>query len=142
MELEALLRAHGFMNVERPPELWEIESQDERFLPMLGEMIAIGLGVGNDLSDLTLAVSNVVVSPDDDQDEEPSIDPGDYVAVTVKGPGDWGDDVWHPGEGPTKGLLVNVAPRADDAGATLAYARDLGTEGGAVTVFLPRSDPV
>ena len=142
MELEPLLRAHGFMKVERPPELWEIETQDERFLLMLGEMIAAGLGLGNDLSELTLAVSNIVVEPDHDPDEEPWLGPGEYVAMTVKGPGAWTDDVWHPGEGPTTGLLTNVAPRADDAGAVLAYARDLGPGGGAVTVFLPRSVPV
>lgn len=64
MELDALLRAHAFMRVERPPLLWELDAQDEPF---------------------------------------------------------------------------NVAPAADTAGATYAYARDLGEEG-SVTVFLPRLD--
>jgi hypothetical protein len=142
MELDGLLRAHAFMKVERPPELWHVETEDDRFLPMLGEMIVVGLGAGSDLSELTLAVSNVVVDPDDDPHEQPSLDPGEYVAITVRGPGAWGDDVWHPAEGPTQGLLTNLAPRADDAGAVLAYARDLGAGGGAVTVVLPRSVPV
>ncbi|HJS25503.1 MAG TPA: hypothetical protein VJ913_00055 [Actinomycetota bacterium] len=44
MELEALLRAHGFMRIESPPEPWEADTQDEAFLKMLGEMIVIGLG--------------------------------------------------------------------------------------------------
>jgi hypothetical protein len=69
--------------------------------------------------------------------ETPWVEPGDYVAVTVKGPGRWSDDVWRSGDGPTRGMLVNVAPRADDAGAVYAYTRDLDGEG-AVTVFLHR----
>lgn len=135
MEFDALLRAHAFMRVKRPPELWEADTDLERFLPMLGEMIAIGLGRGNDLGDLNLTANNVTVEAD--EDERP-LTAGDYVAVTIAGPGSWSDDVWHAGEGPTRGLLANLAPRADDAGAAYAYARDLGTDGGAVTVFLPR----
>jgi hypothetical protein len=141
MHLEAVLRAHGFMRVERPPELWEADTELERFLPMLGEMIALGLSTGTELSELTLNVSNVVVEPEADPDEPPWLEPGEYVAVTVKGPGTWADDVWHPGEGPTRGPLTNVAPRADDAGAVYAYARDLGSDGGAVTALLPRLTP-
>jgi hypothetical protein len=139
VRLDEILVAHGFMQVERPPELWGADTDDERFLFMLGEMIVVGLGRGNELADLTLAVSNVLVEPEDDPDEEPWLEPGEYVSVTVKGPGAWADDVWHPGEGPTRGLLTNVAPRADDAGAVYAYARDLGPRGGAVTALLRRA---
>ena len=139
MRLDEILVAHGFMRVERPPVLWEADTDDERFLFMLGEMIVVGLGRGNELADLTLAVSNIVVEEEDDPHETLWLEPGEYVSVTVKGPGVWADDVWHPGEGPTRGLLTNVAPRADDAGAVHAYARDLGVEGGAVTAFLRRS---
>jgi hypothetical protein len=46
MDLDALLRAHGFMRVERPPLLWSPDTEDEQFLRMLGEMIALGLGRG------------------------------------------------------------------------------------------------
>jgi hypothetical protein len=137
VRFDEILRAHAFMQTERPPELWEADTDDERFLPMLGEMIAIGLGRGNELADLVLAVSNVVVEEDADGEETPWLEPGEYVAVTVTGPGRWADDVWRAGEGPTRGLLTNVGPRADDAGAVYAYTRDLG-DGGAVTVFLPR----
>jgi hypothetical protein len=49
MDLEALLRAHPFMKVERPPQLWSPDTEDEPFLRMLGEMIALGLGRGNEL---------------------------------------------------------------------------------------------
>ena len=138
MKFEEIVRAHGFMRTERPPELWEADTRDELFLPMLGEMIAMGLGRGNELADLTLNVSNTTVEPEEDPDEEDEwIQEGDYVAVTVKGPGTWADDRWRAGQGPTTGLLCNVGPAAETAGAVFAYTRDLGAEG-SVTVFLPR----
>lgn len=138
MRFDEILTAHGFMRTERPPLMWEADTDDERFIPLLGEMIVVGLNAGNELAQLTLAVSNVTVEEDDDDEPEtPWVEPGDYVAVTVKGPGRWSDDVWRSGDGPTVGMLVNVAPRADDAGAVYAYTRDLDGEG-AVTVFLRR----
>lgn len=140
MELEALLRAHGFMRTEAHPELWEADTQDEPFLRMLGEMIVIGLRRGNALAELVLNVSNVTVEPDEDPVERAWADPGDYVAITVRGAGSWEDDVWRAGQGPTKGLLVHVGPAADEAGAVVAYARDLGAEG-SVTALVPRLVP-
>jgi hypothetical protein len=138
MRFDEILTAHGFMRTERPPLMWEADTDDERFIPLLGEMIVVGLNAGNELAQLTLAVSNVTVEEDDDEPEEtPWVEPGDYVAVTVRGPGRWSDDVWRSGDGPTLGMLVNVAPRADDAGAVCAYTRDLDGEG-ALTVFLRR----
>ena len=138
MRFDGILMAHGFMQTEWPPLMWEADTDDERFIPLLGEMIVVGLNAGNELAQLTLAVSNVTVEEDDDDPEEsPWVEPGDYVAVTVKGPGRWSDDVWRSGDGPTRGMLVNVAPRADDAGAVYVYTRDLDGEG-AVTVFLRR----
>lgn len=137
MRFDEILTAHEFMRTERPPLMWEADTDDERFIPLLGEMIVVGLSAGNELAQLTLAVSNVTVEDDDDELETPWVEPGDYVAVTVKGPGRWSDDVWRSGDGPTLGMLVNVAPRADDAGAVYAYTRDLDDEG-AVTVFLRR----
>ncbi len=136
MELGALLRAHAFMQVERPPELWAADTQDEPFLRMLGEMIVIGLGRGNDLAELVLNVSNVTVEADDELDHG-WVEPGDYVAVTVRGSGTWDDDVWRAGQGPTTGLLVNVGPAADEAGAVYAYTRNLDAEG-SVTTLIPR----
>lgn len=138
MDLEALLRAHAFMKVERPPLLWSPDTDDEPFLRMLGEMIALGLGRGIELEDLTLNVSNVTVEPDDEGEWIPE---GDYVAITIRGAGVWEDDVWRAGQGPTTGLLSNVGPAADTAGAVFAYVRNLGTEG-SVTALLPRlADP-
>ena len=137
MDLEAHLRSHAFMKVERPPLMWSPDTEDEPFLLMLGEMIALGLGRGTELADLTLNVSNVTVDPDEEEEGE-SIPEGDYVAVTVRGAGVWEDDLWRAGQGATTGLLGNVvAAAADAAGAVYAYARNLGSEG-SVTALLPR----
>ena len=63
MDLDGPLRAQSSLKVERPPTLWEAETEVEPFLALLGQMIALalGLGRGNELGDLTLNVSNVVV---------------------------------------------------------------------------------
>jgi hypothetical protein len=140
MDLQALVRAHGFMRTEAPPEIWEADTQDEPFLKMLGEMIVIGLGRGNDLAELVLNVSNVTIEPDEDLEDRAWAEPGDYVAITVRGAGTWEDDVWRAGQGPTKGLLVHVGPAADDAGAVVAYTRNLRGEG-SVTALVPRLAP-
>ena len=138
MDLEAHLRSHAFMKVERPPVVWNPDTEDEPFLLMLGEMIALGLGRGTELADLTLNVSNVTVEPDEEDDEGESIPQGDYVAVTVRGAGGWADELWRrAGQGRTTGLLGNVGPAAEAAGAVSAYTRNLGSEG-SVTALLPR----
>ena len=81
MRFDGILTAHGFMQTERPPLMWEADTDDERFIPLLGEMIVVGLNAGNELAQLTLAVSNVTVEEDDDDPEEsPWVEPGDYVA--------------------------------------------------------------
>jgi hypothetical protein len=38
LRFDALIRAHGFMRTERPPEIWEADTEDVRFIPLLGEM--------------------------------------------------------------------------------------------------------
>jgi hypothetical protein len=89
MKLDALLRAHGFMKVEWPPEIWEADTEDTRFVPLLGEMIAAALAGGGELAQLTLNASNLVVPVDDDDaDRSERIDSppfGDFVAITVSG---------------------------------------------------------
>jgi hypothetical protein len=128
------------MKVERPPLVWSPDTEDEPFLWMLGEMIALGLGRGNELEDLTLNVSNVVVERDEDDEELEWVADGEYVAITVRSPGAWDDDTWRAGQGPTRGPLCNIGPAADAAGAVYAYTRDLVTEG-SVTALLPRLVP-
>jgi hypothetical protein len=87
MRFDEILTAHGFMRTERPPLMWEADTDDERFIPLLGEMIVVGLNAGTERIQLTLAVSNVTVEEDEDPEESPSVEPGDYVAVTVTGAG-------------------------------------------------------
>lgn len=140
MDLDGPLRAQTSLKVERPPTLWEAETEVEPFLALLGQMIALGLGRGNKLGDLTLNVSNVVVEPDEDDEEVEWIPGGEYVAITVRGAGAWNDDTWRAGQGPATGLLRDVGPAAEAAGAVYAYARDLAPEG-SVTALLPRLVP-
>ena len=137
MDLDGPLGVQASLKVERPPTLWEAQTEVEPFLALLGEMIALGLGRGNELAELTLNVSNVVVEPDEDDEEVDRIPDGEYVAITVRGAGAWDDDTWHAGQGPTRGPLSTVGPAADVAGAVYAYTRDLVAEG-SVTVLLPR----
>ena len=134
MDLDGPLRAQTAVKVERPPTLWEADTETEPFLALLGELIALGLGRGNELAGLTLNVANVVVEPDD---EDGSIPEGEFVAITVSGGGSWDDEIWRAGSDPTTGLCEGVGPAAERAGAVYAYSRDLGDEG-SVTVFLPR----
>jgi hypothetical protein len=134
VKLEALLRAHGFMKVERPPLLWDVDCEDRPFVHLLGEMIVLGLGRGTDLADLVLNVSNVTVEPE----AAGEVPAGDFVAVSVHGAGDWAPEgSWVPGEdGP--GLLSDLTAVLSDAGCRYAYTRVLGAGEGSVTAFLPR----
>jgi hypothetical protein len=134
MDLDGPLRDQTSLKVERPPALWEADTELEPFLALLGELIALGLGRGNELAGLTLNVANVVMEADD---EDGSIPQGEFVAITVRGGGSWDEEVWRAGHRPATGLFEGLGPAAARAGAVYAYARDLGDEG-SVTVFLPR----
>jgi hypothetical protein len=137
MKIDALLRAHSFMRVERPPSLWEADADDECFVPLLGEMIVVGLTRGNKLEDLSLLASNVVVEADTAND----IPQGEYVALSVKGRGDWSPEWrWRPGD-PFPGSPYAGFDRLASSGVSFAYAR-VEKDGGSVTVFLPRFDPL
>jgi len=137
MRLEPILRAHAFMRVEQPPALWEPDTEDWRFVPLLGEMIAAGLAGGAPLEELTLAASNVVVSPSDDGDREVP-PPAEYVAVTVRGASDFGpDDRWDPAAFARGGRLGGLHDRLVAAGARFAYVRRLPGDG-SFTVFFAR----
>jgi hypothetical protein len=132
MRLEALLRAHGFMRVERPPQLWQADTDDERFVPLLGEMIAASLARGGALEELTLGAANVTVT---DPGEPP---PGDYVAVSVGGRVAWESEaVWHPHRPWQLPWLDDLTRRLVPAGVRFAYTRNQPPEG-SLTVFLPR----
>ena len=136
MRLENLLRAHGFMRVERPPELWEAQAEDTTLVPLLGEMIAWRLSLGAPLPDLTLNASNVVVQEDDFEQHDPV--PGEYVALTVMGEGaPETDTTWSPRRAAESGVLKRLAQRLADAGARFAYTRSFDGKG-TITVFFAR----
>jgi hypothetical protein len=135
LKIDALLRAHSFMHVEKPPSLWDADADDERFVPLLGEMISVGLTRGNKLEELTLLASNVVVEAD-----AGDVPTGEYVAISVKGRGDWAPEWrWRPGD-PFPGSPYASFDRLGTSGVSFAYAR-VENDGGSVTVFLPRLDP-
>jgi hypothetical protein len=125
------------MRVERPPELWEVDVLDEPFVRMLGEMIVVGLLHHDVLAELTLNASNVTV----DDEWTDGVVPGDYVAITVKGPGTWERDrTWSPaGVGPLWSADLDAAVRA--ASVSFAYLRRLSGDEGSITVFIPRWRP-
>jgi hypothetical protein len=79
MNIEPYLAGYAFMQVERPLLLWEIEAEEEPFVRLVGEMIAVGLGRRNDLADLVLSAANVTVPPEAAGDRLPA---GDYVGIT------------------------------------------------------------
>lgn len=138
MRLDPILRAHGYMKVERPPALWEADTEDTRFLPLLGEILAAALGGGSSVGELTLAASNVVVEQTEDGDRPMVPQPAEYVAVTVRGPCDLGpDDSWHPAAPCPRGLLSRLHGRLEAAGARFAYVRRMPPEG-SITVFFFR----
>lgn len=128
MRLDALLRAHAFMKVDRPPEIWEADTEDVRFVPLLGEMIAAALSRGAELSALTLNVSNVVVEPAENPEpvERLGPSPGQYLAMTVSRCADLGPDcVWHPRGPRISGLLDRLVDRLVTAGVRYAYVRQV-----------------
>jgi hypothetical protein len=135
MKLDGLLCAHSFMAIERPPLLWEADTVDVRLVPLLGEMIVVGLRRGNELTQLTLNASNVTVG----EDGPPGVAPGDYVALTVKGSGDWRPEwVWPPGTDAGDKVYGYVQGRLANSGAVNAYARAF-KEWGSLTVFFRRA---
>ena len=139
MQLDALLRSHGFMRVERPPQLWEADARITTLVPLLGEMIAARLALGGRLEDLTLNASNVVVGEDDfGDDRNASPAPGEYVALTVLGEGAPEDDgIWTPARAAPAGALSRFADRLAAAGVRFAYTRSFDGKG-TITVFLAR----
>ncbi len=135
MDLGPVLRAHSYLRVERPPVLWLAAVDDVALIRLFGETIAFALGRGTELGDVLLRASNVTVTHDD-----APIDPGDHVAVTIGGVGNWSPEVsWVPDD-PGAPILLNrdVTAAARVAGVRWAYTRAFG-DGGSVTVLFPRS---
>ena len=135
MRLDEHLRAHGFLRVERPPLLWAADADAGPFGRLLDGVLALGRRRGNEPDNLTVNLANVTVGRTAAGAHLPV---GEYVAVTVRGPGGWGPDArWWPGAAPAGGLLAELAGALGAAGARFAYARDLSREG-SVTVYFGR----
>jgi hypothetical protein len=132
IDLDALLRSHAFMRVERPPELWEVDVLDGPFIRMLGELIVVGLGHHDVLAELTLNVSNVTA------EDAAGVRPGDYVAVTVCGAGRWADATWTPAT-PEPLWSEDLTTAMRDASVALAYTRRMSDDEGSITAWIPRS---
>jgi len=133
-ELDGLLNAHAYLRVERPPSLWTPQSELEPFVRMLGELIVVGLLRNGDvLGELTLNVSNVVVEP-----ASAGLMPaGAFVAVTIRGRGDWSPETTWPVSATAGSGLESTQAAAQAAGAVYLYSRVLGDDDGSVTVLLP-----
>ena len=135
-ELEALLASHSFLHLERPPELWAPASGLEAFIRLLDELIAAGLvRNGHALAGLTLNVSNVTVVPE----AADPIPAGDFVAVTIRGAGDWSPEATWPGAGAF--VAPELPAAAGAAGAAYGYTRVLAV-GGSVTMLVPRTGDI
>jgi hypothetical protein len=137
-QIEALLRAHGFLRVERPPMLWDMHADDVLLIRVLGEMIAAALvRNGGDLGAVTLNVANVSTPVD----PESTLPAGEFVALTIKGAGDWQPEmIWHPEmEVATVLMSDDLTAAADVAGAAFGYTRVLGNHSGSVTLFFRRA---
>ena len=138
MFLLPVLRAHVALRTEAPPEIWEADSTEADFLPLLREMLARAAGTPPD--SLTLGIANVAVGPDPDPDEGTSVPVGEYVAVTLLGPGHWSSDWrWLPTSPDTTPLAIPPACLRS-AQVRFAYGRHLSTAS-SLTVFLARRHP-
>jgi hypothetical protein len=92
---------------------------------------------GTELGEVVLDASNVTVEPDPDP-ESRGPRPGDYVALTITGAGDWSPEVaWTPAGQSTVLVNPDLDGAARTAGIPWAYTRAF-PDGGSVTIFLPR----
>jgi hypothetical protein len=136
MDLGPLLRAHAFLEVQRPPELWQVAVDDRALIRLLGEMIAATLARGNPLHEVVLNVANVTVV-EDDAGAVQLPRPGDYVAMTVGGKGESGPPVrWSP-DADTLLVSDDLDGAARAAAVPFAYTQNRAGEG-TITVFFHR----
>lgn len=133
----AVLRAHDYMQIERPPLLWDLSAEPEAFFRLFGEMISRGLTRGSELGELTLKADNIVIGPDG------PADPGEYVGITVLGAGDWSPEQIFPLDSTTDESFVT--PDLHEAAAAVdliyGYTRVLSADydKGSITVLFPAS---
>ena len=137
MDVGPLLNAHAFLRVERPPVLWDVDVDDEPLVRAIGEMIAAALTRGTDLADVVMSATNVTVESGPDP-ERPEPAPGEYVAFTIAGGGDWSPEVtWSLTDRSVTLLNPDLDAAARVAGIPWASTR-VTADGGSVTIFLHR----
>ena len=144
IDLVPYLKANGFLRIDYPPHLWQVDVDDVALVRMTGEMIAAALARGAMLGDVYLRANNVSADDDPDGEHFPGSAPsGDFVALTLESTGDWRPEVAckpilkAPGDAP---VLVNLDldAAATAAKVAFAYTRSDGATG-SVTMFLPRA---
>lgn len=139
MRLDALFRALGVVNLERPPEPWEAETDEASFARLAEEIIATWTSRGARVQDLIVSLANVVVEPDSDPSHLVNgPPPGEFLALTVRGPkvGDTAGQ-WIPGEAPSAKPLHSLSQCLTRAGVRYAYVPTSGSAS-TITVFLSR----
>jgi hypothetical protein len=137
IDLEALIRAHPFIRIERPPELWKIDVDDVLFIRFFGELLVALLGRnGGELANVTVQFSNVVI----ESDAAGPMPEGEFVAVTGLFNADTTPEISRiPNAGSRPSLLSSdLEYAAANAGGAWAYTRSLGGVLGSVTVFFSR----
>jgi nucleoside phosphorylase len=142
IDLVPYLKANGFLRLDYPPRLWQVDVDDVALVRMMGAMIAAALARGAALGDVYMRANNVEADVDADDEQHPgSVPPGHFVALTVESTGDWRPEVACRPSRKVAGdasLLVNpdLDAAATAAGVEFAYTRSDG-ETGSVTMFLP-----
>jgi hypothetical protein len=137
VDLAALLRAHPYIAIERPPVLWPPDADDVPFVRVFGELIAASLvRNGGDLAAVTINVSNVVIEPE----AGGRMPVGEFVAVTARGRGEWGPEIARAPDPSRQPPLVtsDLEAAATAAGVVWAYTRRLGDRQGSVTLLFKR----
>jgi hypothetical protein len=137
IDLQALIAAHPFITIERPPELWQPDADDVRFIRFFGELLALLLARnGGELAAVTVNVSNVFV----DASAADPMPEGEFVAITGFGGGDWSPEIARRPAGQSRPALgtEDLELAAAAAGAVWAYTRQLSGDRGSVTVLFRR----
>jgi hypothetical protein len=137
IDLGALIRAHPYVTIEQPPELWQPDSDDVQFLRFFGLMlVALLVRNGGKFDGATVNVSNVVVEPL----AEGPVPLGEFVAITGISNGNWGPEIARRPDRHARPPLVSrdLESAAAAAGGVWAYTRGLGEGRGSVTVLFPR----
>jgi hypothetical protein len=128
------LRAYGFGEVGRPPELWPVDCDSGAFWNLVSEMVRAS---GVPPRALMLNLSNMVVPADAADERMPA---GEYVAVSVVCDDGWGrDGTWSRRDPVPEGVPEAVCEAALAVGAEAAYSRALNGSS-SITVLLPRAD--